>query len=159
MGYIILDRGCVIYTLCFVGEGGDKLGRRILGFLLIALILITICIPNYAFASTTLRDGSRGAEVTRLQQRLIELGYLSGKADGIFGSVTQRAVIDFQKNNGLVVDGIVGPKTWALLYSDKAKAAGTASAQPPSWILIRNVWHFQGMRCSASLTPAIIPPG
>lgn len=122
----------VIHTLCFVGEGGDVLGRRILGFLLTTLILASIFMPNYAFASTTLRNGSRGAEVARLQQRLIDLKYLSGKADGIFGAGTHKAVVDFQKNNGLTADGIAGPKTLALLYSNDAKPAGTAASQPPS---------------------------
>ncbi|MGG2027229.1 peptidoglycan-binding domain-containing protein [Gottfriedia sp. S16(2024)] len=37
-------------------------------------------------------------------------------ADGIFGPITDRAVRNFQKKNGLTVDGKVGPKTWAKLF-------------------------------------------
>ena len=58
---------------------------------------------------TTLKKGSRGAEVKTLQQKLNLV------ADGIFGSLTEEAVKEFQKNNGLTVDGIVGQKTWEKL--------------------------------------------
>lgn len=60
---------------------------------------------------TTLRYGSRGDEVKRLQT-LLNAGL---KVDGIFGVNTLNAVKAFQKETGLVVDGIVGPKTWAKL--------------------------------------------
>ena len=63
----------------------------------------------------TVRSGSRGADVTYLQQRLIALGYKPGNADGIFGSKTLAAVKAFQKDHRLTVDGIVGTKTWAAL--------------------------------------------
>lgn len=63
----------------------------------------------------TVRSGSRGADVTYLQQRLAALGYKPGTADGIFGSKTLAAVKAFQKEHRLTVDGIVGTKTWAAL--------------------------------------------
>lgn len=74
--------------------------------------------------------GSKGAAVTRLQKRLMELEYDCGVsgADGNFGPATQNAVIDFQKNNGLSPDGKVGPKTWAKLNSaNPVKGSGTNS--------------------------------
>lgn len=58
---------------------------------------------------TTLKLGSRGQEVRLLQQRL------SLQEDGIFGPITEEAVKAFQADNSLVVDGIVGAKTWASL--------------------------------------------
>lgn len=58
---------------------------------------------------TTLKLGSRGAEVKTLQQKL------NLKADGIFGPATDKAVKEFQKANGLTVDGIVGKNTWNKL--------------------------------------------
>jgi len=57
----------------------------------------------------TLRIGFRGPGVKCLQDAL-EIA-----ADGIFGPLTQKAVINFQKSKGLVPDGIVGPKTKAAL--------------------------------------------
>lgn len=46
-----------------------------------------------------------------VQQKLKELGYYSGSVDGVYGQGTRSAVIAFQKQNGLVADGIVGVKT------------------------------------------------
>jgi len=57
----------------------------------------------------TLRRGSQGAEVKRLQK------LLGIAQDGIFGSYTERAVKELQLRNGLSADGVVGTKTWALL--------------------------------------------
>ena len=71
----------------------------------------------------TLRKGAKGQdaeEVVYLQQLLIHHGESLPKygVDGDFGSETLKAVKSFQKKHGLVVDGIVGPKTWAELVKD-----------------------------------------
>lgn len=65
----------------------------------------------------TLRKGASGEYVTLLQTMLIQRGYNVGAtgADGKFGNATLAAVKDFQKNNGLVVDGVVGKNTWTAL--------------------------------------------
>ena len=63
-----------------------------------------------------LRKGSTGEYVKRLQTKLVEKGYDPKGIDGIFGPGCLAAVKKFQKDNGLVVDGCVGPKTWAALY-------------------------------------------
>ena len=62
-----------------------------------------------------LRTGSRGDAVRKLQEMLNAKGYTCGNVDGIFGSKTYAAVLEFQKANSLGVDGIVGPLTWAKL--------------------------------------------
>lgn len=64
---------------------------------------------------TVLKIGSRGADVTYLQQRLAACGYGVGTIDGIFGSKTLEAVKAFQVDYGLTVDGIVGSKTWSFI--------------------------------------------
>ncbi len=58
-----------------------------------------------------LKQGSRGDTVRKIQQRLKNWGYYKGSVDGIYGSQTRRAVISFQRKNGLVADGIAGNKT------------------------------------------------
>ena len=76
----------------------------------------------------TLEYGSEGAEVRKLQQKLKDLGYLSGSADGKFGAATEAAVIAFQKNNNLTADGKAGTATQSKLYSGSArKSTGTSA--------------------------------
>jgi peptidoglycan hydrolase-like protein with peptidoglycan-binding domain len=73
-------------------------------------------------AQPTLRSGSRGTQVTRLQQRLVALHYDVGKVDGVFGNETLHAVSAFQKVQRIGVDGVVGPNTWAKLAAPRVPA-------------------------------------
>ncbi len=59
--------------------------------------------------------GSRGTEVMKIQAVLKKIGYNPGDVNGIFTRQTENAVKLFQKNNGLVVDGIIGPNTYKSL--------------------------------------------
>ena len=65
--------------------------------------------------AAVLRQGSQGSEVKEVQRRLKQWGYYSGSVDGIFGAGTKKAVIAFQKKNGLTADGIVGKSTYKAL--------------------------------------------
>ena len=82
--------------------------------------------------TSILKLGSKGDEVKKVQQRLIELGYSCGNsgADGDFGAGTYNAVRRFQNLNGLTVDGKVGEKTMAKLFSDTAIKNNTSSNAP-----------------------------
>ncbi|MDT3700937.1 MAG: M14 family metallopeptidase [Thermincola sp.] len=62
----------------------------------------------------TLVIGSTGPNVKLIQSLLNKLGYNAGPVDGYFGSQTQSAVITFQRDNGLVSDGIACPATWSV---------------------------------------------
>ncbi|MEV4638016.1 L,D-transpeptidase family protein [Actinoplanes sp. NPDC049548] len=74
-----------------------------------------------------LKSGAKGPKVVALQQRLTELGYWNGKADGTFGGQTQQAVYALQKAAGLGRDGVVGPKTQkALDRGVRPKARSTS---------------------------------
>ena len=73
--------------------------------------------------ATSLKVGSTGDEVRKMQNRLKELGYLKGSADGDFGAATESAVKSFQAQNGLAVDGKAGTATLNKLYSANAKKA------------------------------------
>jgi putative chitinase len=64
---------------------------------------------------TILKEGSSGPKVKRLQRRLKELKFNPGLVDGDFGPATKAAVLAFQKSEGLLADGIAGPRTQAAL--------------------------------------------
>ena len=69
-----------------------------------------------AVGATEMKRGSKGANVTKLQNQLIQLGYLpEGEADGKFGPKTADAVKAFQTAKGLTADGVVGSKTYTKL--------------------------------------------
>ena len=96
------------------------LRRRILSFLLALVLLggigtIAAVKTDDSSVSTLSKMGSRGEEVRRIQQKLKNWGYYTGSVDGIYGSQTQSAVRKFQRDNGLTVDGIAGPKTLSYL--------------------------------------------
>ena len=74
-------------------------------------------------AQGILSVGAKGDEVTRVQQRLKDLGYLDGKVDGQYGGGTKRAVIAFQRANGLTTDGVAGQETQDRLFAEDAIAA------------------------------------
>lgn len=80
---------------------------------------IVIVDESYTYQERpTIKMGSRGTYVVILQEWLNATNikkYDCGKIDGIFGKKTDAAVRALQKDNKLVVDGIVGPKTWASL--------------------------------------------
>lgn len=58
-----------------------------------------------------LKRGDTGKEVEEVQEALLLLGFISGKPDSIFGQKTEAAVVNFQKKNKIITDGIVGPST------------------------------------------------
>lgn len=65
----------------------------------------------------------KGTDVTEIQKRLKELGYLKSTPTGFFGTDTANAVKSFQKRNSLATDGNVGENTREVLYSEDAKKA------------------------------------
>ncbi len=73
---------------------------------------------NVSSKDSILGLGSRGAEVISLQKRLQQLNYFKGNLNGYFGPLTRDAVVRFQKDKGLTVDGFVGVKTQQAI--DKA---------------------------------------
>ena len=69
----------------------------------------------------TLKRNDQGADVLKMQNRLLELGYMFVKPSGLYAQATEQAVKDFQLLNGMEVTGIADPKTLELLYSGNAK--------------------------------------
>ena len=95
-------------------------------------LTLMLMLPGVARAAAVLDVGSTGADVRKVQQKLIDWGYLDGTADGKFGAKTQAAVKAFQRKNGLSADGRVGARTAAAmgvtLSGGAAAGATTASA-------------------------------
>ncbi len=91
--------------------------------------------PN---AERVMISGMEGNDVYSLQQRLIELRYLNGMPDAVFGVETEQAVRAFQENNGMQADGKAGPATVKKLNSKTAKpyskATPTATPKPGNYI-------------------------
>jgi len=97
-----------------------RTAKKIIAVMLSTIIIsfaALILLPGSAAIAQakTLYWGSRGGEVTTLQQKLKQWGYFHSFVDGVYGSATYRAVRDFQRKNGLRADGVVGPNTRAAL--------------------------------------------
>ena len=85
-----------------------------LAFLLLSVALVCAFLQedeSQVADAAVLKQGSKGDLVKAVQTKLIKWGYLTGRADGIFGAKTKTAVIKFQRKNGLTADGIIGTRT------------------------------------------------
>ncbi|UWP58626.1 peptidoglycan-binding protein [Ruminococcus gauvreauii] len=74
--------------------------------------------PNTLNGCPTVRKGASGGITRLIQEKLsnvYKIGIGTSGADGIFGKDTEAAVMEFQKQKGLSIDGIVGKKTWRAL--------------------------------------------
>lgn len=73
--------------------------------------------------------GSRGDEVSAIQRALSERGYYYAGIDGIYGKSTENAVIEFQKDNDLRIDGIAGSQTLDALGVTESVSYNSADYQ------------------------------
>ena len=100
--------------------------KKILSIVL--ALLIAACCAAPARGATVLEVGSRGSDVIKVQNRLIQWGYLNGAADGRYGEATRNAVLRFQRNNGRTADGRVGPATAAAMGLTLSGSTSSSSA-------------------------------
>ena len=117
---------------------GESMMKRYLSILL-ALVLCLMPFST-AFASghdyTILngahiqRRGSKGSDVSRIQQRLSNLGYLTARVDGSYGAKTEQAVRAFQQKNGITPSGVATLLTQAVLFGSDALNAWNNSSRP-----------------------------
>ena len=109
--------------------------RRIAG----AFFVFLLAMPTTAYAKV--KQGDKGQEVLKVEYLLKSYGY-SVKVDGTFDRRTTRAVMHWQRVNGLVVDGIVGPITMASLTpAVRVNPPRPAPSAPqPVEAIIRDVW-------------------
>lgn len=93
--------------------------RKIASILLIMLVVTTLATPvSVNSQSRTLYFGHRGEDVLKLQKTLNQKGYYNYNLDGIYGKVTENAVIKFQIDYGIRIDGFAGPETQRTLYGN-----------------------------------------
>ncbi|WP_102346475.1 C40 family peptidase [Bacillus sp. Marseille-P3661] len=122
----------------------EKISLAYLYLLSTALATVVLVAPAYADASErrfdldnqTIHYGHSGTNVIYLQKRLNEKGYYPYTIDGYYGENTKSAVQRFQYNQGLVPDGIAGPKTINQLYKDNGQTRAVGSAVDPYLIQI-----------------------
>lgn len=86
--------------------------KRLISFITAAVLLTVCCMFSVSGLS---KIGSRSEEVRLIQEELTRRGYFTNAIDGIYGTRTKNAVINFQKDNGLDPDGIAGEKTLKAL--------------------------------------------
>ena len=91
-------------------------------------------------AQATIALGETCPTVAQVQITLAELGYRPGALDGVFGEATHEAVVRFQGDRGIQVDGVVGPETAAQLNLSQGEAVASGqggcsidSASDPAW--------------------------
>lgn len=96
-------------------KGVFQVKIRIKSILLMTFVMTAIIASAPVTQASTLKVGSTGTEIRMLQSTLQTLNYHVGPVDGIYGSKTKAAVLEFQRDNYLLVDGIVGPQTQQAL--------------------------------------------
>ena len=116
---------------------------RTISFSFALLLLIALGVFAARMWQTTdvlSKQGSRGNEVRQIQQKLKNWGYYFGEVDGIFGVQTKKAVMDFQRKNGLAVDGIAGNATLRAMgiYSSQ-QTSGSGGYSDSDIALLANI--------------------
>ena len=109
--------------------------KKIIGFIAIMLLVVTfittLAMQNNEVLSLS-KYGSRGSEVSTIQEKLKRWGYYTGNVDGIYGSLTVAAVKKFQQKNGLTVDGIAGTQTLTAMGITSSSSSGGSSTNNSS---------------------------
>lgn len=105
---------------------------RKLGICIILILALTL-----TASASPYKIGSQGETVKQIQQKLINWGYMTGTADGIFGSATLSGVKYFQRQNGLTPDGIVGNATLQKLGISTTSNGSSASRDEDLYLLAR----------------------
>ena len=98
--------------------------RKIKLLFLFALFFQALNLPVVlAQTDSTTTQTEKPSSPAEVQKALAEAGYYQGTVDRIIGAKTRTAIRSFQEENGLTVDGLVGPKTWDKLktYLEEAK--------------------------------------
>lgn len=117
---------------------------------LVPFILLFLMFPAHSLEATVsgsglelalLKQNMVGPDVAFLQDCLLELGFLNGPVDGVFGPATYQGVLALQKEVGLNPDGIVGKATWEKLQELVAAGTSIHVVQPGDtlWAIAREL--------------------
>ncbi len=104
----------------------EKFRFKFISTVIFMMIIIALFL-NYDVEAETyfelgqrvLNRGNEGPDVAFLQRKLKELSFYSGEIDGLYGDMTINAVIQFQRSQNIMVDGVAGPQTLGCLPKDK----------------------------------------
>lgn len=121
--------------------------KSILAIGLISMIMFSVNV--YAFED--LGKGSTGDSVKEIQEAMIDLGYLSGSADGQFGGVTEDAVKAYQAANGIEATGIVDEITYEKIKASLSEYA--AENVPEGMIIDEEQWEAWKPALKCALMP------
>ena len=145
-----MEQTRVVYAQQFISKEKRVFLRTLFSVALVAYLFLAVSTQSLAYS--TLKYGSRGSEVKTLQTMLNKVDNAKLTVDGIFGNGTKTAVRNYQKKKNLSVDGICGPKTWAVLSAEYEKltkpAASTlkigAGRTSPGTLTQGNAFSFSG---------------
>lgn len=103
-----------------------------------------------------LRVGSRGPDVMEIQSILQQIGYNPGPIDGVFGEQTKEAVINFQRDNNLTPDGIIGSESYTVLIPI-LRGYDTYTIRPGDtlWQIARN--YYTSLNKIVTANPGVNP--
>jgi peptidoglycan hydrolase-like protein with peptidoglycan-binding domain len=124
-GHVLASHPDAVPTSCFQGQRFSS----VVGFRLLSLLvgLSVLSVVNSAVAAT-LQKGDSGSEVTALQASLSRLGYFDGPQTGYFGTLTQEALMRFQRDFGLTPDGVWGSQTQSAFEKRLNSIGATTSS-------------------------------
>lgn len=104
--------------------------ENLIRFATFGLAAVMTFAPINASAATLLKLGSNGSEVKTVQTTLKELGYYTyPKTTGYYGSITVEAVKQYQEDNGLSADGIIGKRTREILFANTEIAENSVKSE------------------------------
>ncbi len=104
----------------------------------------------------TLKEGASGADVVKLQDALRTHGFPPGTSDGNFGPATEAAVLAFQKSQGLLADGVVGPTTAVALGFAPADIPPPGPMPDVTVAIVAKMFPFTHMGSIAATLPHVL---
>lgn len=111
--------------------------------------ITTTTVTTVSTKDIIVEKGSRGDEVTKIQQQLKTLGYLSDKVDGVFGNNTKEAVEAFQSTAKLNVTGKCDKTTYEQLFAPNAPKCSKkpgSTCEPAHGTAIKMDWFTSGIQ-------------